>query len=270
MELPEVLEYFKKLGLGELEAKIFILLVEEGALSAQDISRLLDEGRTAIYSSLDKLISGKLVAQIVKEHGHAFEACPPGNLKLLLYESEEEIKGLEQELPELLESLSDIANVAVDKSAIKYYSGQKGLEQITWNSTKAKDLLRIYEIDDIDILVGMDFADETLREYVKNKVFDRQLTNLKEMDDCTKVSEFIENWWEARYIPPEEILIQFETMIYNNVYCIYEYQDGEIFCVEIYNEALASTQKQIFDLVWSFATPLKKLNSFGSAVVDEE
>ncbi len=175
---------------------------------------------------------------------------------------------MSRKLPELIDFLSKSSDTNIEKSQIKYFTGKSGLEQITWNSTKAKDLLRIYEIDDIDILVGNDFADKTLDEYVKNKVFDKQLSNLNAMDDCTKVAEFIDNWWEARYISREEIDIQFETMIYNDVVCMYEYQDNEIFCVEIYNETLAETQKQIFDLVWSFAKPLRKLNSFGSAKID--
>lgn len=213
-----------------------------------------------------------LVVEIIAKNGRAFEAKTLDNLQLLYVEKELELKSLEEELPELIENLSAIAFTPVSQSKIKYYTGVQGLEQITWNSTKAKSILRIYEIDDIDALVGQKLADDTMIEYAKKKIFDRQLTNSKEIDDCSKnpaICDFIDNWWEGHYIDPKEIKIQFETMIYNDVYCVYEYQKDQIFCVEIYNEQLAQTQKEIFDFIYFNAKPLRKLNSFAHAILDE-
>jgi predicted DNA-binding transcriptional regulator len=262
-------EYFRQLELSEGDEKIYLYLLSNSQVSVQQVATGCELGRTAVYASIERLLKFRLLIEIVGKNGKLYSAGPIEVIEQLLKEKETKINSLEEELPDLVESLSQASSTKIGKAEIKYYDGQKGLEQITWNSTKANDFLRIYEIDDIDTLVGNDFSDKVMEEYVKNKVFDKQLTNLKEIDDCTTVTEFIDNWWEPRYVDPAEIKIQFETMIYNDVLCMYEYQDDKIFCVEIYNQKLAETQIQLFDFIWNFSKPLTKLNSFAAARLDE-
>jgi hypothetical protein len=260
------------LNLSETDKTIFSHLLNNGDKSAQEIATATNLGRTVVYKSLERLQNEKLVFEVINKNGRVFEARANSNLDYLLFGKKSELISLEDSLPDLIESLSEIAFTNVKKSKIKYYTGQAGLEQITWNSTKADKVFRIYEIDDIDSLVGQKLADETMIEYAKKHIFDRQLTNQKELDDCSTnpaICDFIDNWWEGRYVDPKEVNIQFETMIYNDVYCVYEYQNGTIFCVEIYNEKLAETQKEIFDFIYNTAKPLRKLNSFAHAKIDE-
>lgn len=241
-------------------------------MSAQELSIALNLGRSIIYKSLENLQKEFLILEVIDKNGRVFEINSKTGIDFIAYEKKQRLKNLEEQLPNLLEELSEIASTDIKKSKIKYYTGISGLEQITWNTTKAVGLFRIYEIDDIDKLVNQKLADETMITYAKNKIFDRQLTNFKEIDDCSTnpaICDFIDNWWEGRYIDPNDLLIQFQAEVYNDVYCMYEYQDNEIFCVEIYNEKLAEMQKEIFDFVWNIAKPLKKLNSFAHAKLEE-
>ncbi len=40
---------------------------------------------------------------------------------------------------------------------------------------------------------------------------------------------------------------------------VYNWTDGDVFGVEIYNNKLVTQQKQLFELIWQLATPESKL-----------
>jgi sugar-specific transcriptional regulator TrmB len=257
------------LDVSDDETKLYIHLLQKGMRTALDLSSETSFSRTQIYSLLDSLIEKGLVVEVLRENGRGFEAAPPDNLKGFLTFKQRKYHSLEQALPEIIDSLSMVTRENITKSKIKYYSGIKGLKQVVWNETKSKGIFRIYEIEKIQAFLDEKFASEVLLEFVKNQIMDRQLTNIKDYEAYTGVEEFVNNWWEIRYIDPEDLNINFETKIYNNVYCIYDFTGGKVFCVEIYNENLAEMQKQIFDFVWHYAKPMKIVDPKGRAVLNE-
>ena len=55
----------------------------------------------------------------------------------------------------------------------------------------------------------------------------------------------------SKYIPEETLTINFQMDIYNNVVSIYNWHEGELFGIEIYNDKVASFQRQIFEILWT-------------------
>ena len=74
----------------------------------------------------------------------------------------------------------------------------------------------------------------------------------------------IEQYSQYRYINPLKLKIDFEVLIYNNVYATYTHHDDSIFAVEIYNRELAAMQKQLFDFVWNQAQPMRFTDARGA------
>lgn len=137
-------------------------------------------------------------------------------------------------------------------SKIISYQGIEGLKQVTLNSLKAKDGIYIYEISSMNQFVDPGFAEDVRRQFVKNQIHIKQLTNLVFLDKWTKIEELVEKYWEARYIDPKKFEIKAEILIYNDVVAIYDFKK-EIFCAEIYNQNLARMQKQLFEFIWNLA-----------------
>ena len=70
--------------------------------------------------------------------------------------------------------------------------------------------------------------------------------------------------WECRYLDPKELDMNIEIVVYNNTVVMYQFKSKEIFCVEISNEDLAKTMKNLFDFVWLRARKMKKTDARGS------
>jgi len=265
--MDEVNSLLGSFGLEKSEIDIYLLLLKKGILSATEISKFTKIPKTSVYRFLEQLSSKKLVNEIIEESRRLFEASSAENLKYKIIEEEEKVKSLSENFPKILDILSLETKEDVARSKIKYYSGIDGLKQITWNSSKAKDMLRIFEIESMSTFLNFDFCEVTRREFVKNKVFTRELSNEAKIPGWTNVKEMVKSFWEIRYVDPKELKMEFEMIVYNDVFVMYNYQDGEIFCAEIYNERLARMQKQVFDFIYLKGKKYKVLDDQGRCEV---
>ncbi len=159
-------------------------------------------------------------------------------------------------LPDLLNDLPFfIPNDS--KTKVINYKGQEGLEQVTLNSTKAKGEILLFEIENMSSFLNYGFCEDVRKTFVKNKIHIRELTNQSIQESWTKIEEFVNDYWTCRYIDPNILKMNIEVLIYNDVVAFYNYKDGDIFCVEIYNQKLADMQKQIFDFMWHYGKEVK-------------
>ncbi len=253
-------------GLTEEEAKIFLLLFEKGEKSALQLSRELHIARTKVYRLLDKLYEKGLINRKHDDLGFKFGANSYKQLERLVSEKEAELTKIKQEMPSIFSELSTIEKKASGDSKVLYYTGIEGLKQVTWNSIQAKGELCTMELINMSGFLDLAFAEKVREEMVLKKTNIRQLSNLAHMGPYTKVKGVVD-YWQCRYLDPKLLKIEFEVLIYNNVYAMYTYQKDEIFCVEVINADLALMQKQLFNYIWKTAKPMKILNPEGEALL---
>ncbi|OGK62769.1 hypothetical protein A2334_00965 [Candidatus Roizmanbacteria bacterium RIFOXYB2_FULL_38_10] len=266
-QTDNLINLLKPYGIAEEEAEIYLLLLEEGYLSALAISRKLHVGRTKVYRILDKLREKQLVAQKLDDLGLKFGTTSLLTLSQLLTRKEAELATLKNNLSTLLPQLEVVASHAKTKTKILYYSGKKGLEQVTYNSLSAKGTLRTIEVYKMTKFLDDNFSEKMRGLFAQRRIHVKQLSNVKEFKNWTKVKEFASTYWQARYIDPKDLRTTCEALIYNNVYALYNFTGRDVFCVEIYNEYLANMQKQIHEFMWNHAKKMKLLSPYGAAKV---
>lgn len=257
-----------RLGLEAPEVEIYIHLLKSGTISALEISRTLHIARTRVYRILDKLQGKGLVVQKFDTLGLKFSASPYSQLELLVAERQSQLTSLRESMPIVLSELEKISRQPNSGSQVLYHHGIDGLKHVTWNSLRAKDELRIYEVSDsMTAFLPQSFSERVREALVSNRIHTLQLTNLKEIHAYTKITKIITDYWSPRYIPVSSLSIKSEILIYNNVTAMYHYQDNDMFCVEIMNDDLSLMQKQLFDFVWRSAKPMKKIGVTGEAKI---
>ena len=252
-------------GLTDEESRLYLYLLQHGFTTALTLSRDLKIGRTKVYRIIDLLKRLKLVEQKIDERGAKFSATHPSRLQQIVIEREQNVQALKNSLPDLISRLSTIMPESTEKSKVLYYEGIEGLEQVSYNIVHAHGLLRVFEMEHLDSFLSFEFSESIRRKLVENKILTRDLTNKKQFPGFTDVADLVSQYSEFRYISPDKLKINFEVLIYNDVYATYTYKDKKIFCVEIYNEQLATMQKQIFDFIWAQAKPMKFVDERGAA-----
>ncbi|MDR3125642.1 MAG: HTH domain-containing protein [Candidatus Nomurabacteria bacterium] len=265
----ELILQLEPYGLGENESKIYMfLLAQPGELSVVQIAKELRLGRTPVYNALDKLENKGLTAKIMAENGYNYTANSPDNLEEYWRRRERKVQRLGAKLPDVVSALDGLATGSGHRSKTKYYTGRDGLEQITYNSLRAKNDLYIYEVaTNMTNFVNKNTAEKFRQILVEREITTHQLTNYTQIEAFTEVERMITDFWDIRHIDPKILKIQFEMLIYNDVCALYSVSGRDIFGVEIHNANLAAMQKQIFSAIQRLAKPMKKIGLNGEAKV---
>jgi len=257
----------EKFGLNQEEIELYLELLQNTSLSALELSRKLNIGRTKVYRLTDLLHEKGLVNIIVDDYGNKFEANSPKNLERVLTEREAELEELKQESSNLMDELERLKPATLGETKILYYKGAEGLKQVTWNTLRAKSPFRIYEVNLMHAFLDKEFSEKVRNEFALRDIKVHQLTNHDYFEPFTNITKHVHDW-TLKYIPKDRLDIKIEACVYNDVYAMYSFEKDNVFCVEIYNQRLADMQKQIFDLVFSVARPMKIVNDKGEATLE--
>lgn len=247
------------LGLTDNQAEIYLLLLKQGLTSLLELSRQTSINRTTIYRIVEDLKKLNLAEEVLDDRGIKVKAVPPENLQLLLTKKEAELTNLKSNLNDLITNLSAITDQPVPSTQVVYCRGQSGLKQLLWNVLKARGESVGYGYGDWNQSVGKDFAEKLRAERIKRKIFDREIQNTDQagpMSNWTNLKDY-HQIYQARFIPRKIIDIKHDTYIYNDVFSFFNFCGDELFGIEIHNPEIAKTQKQIFEVLWQLAKPLK-------------
>ena len=264
-KLDTAISLLSHFGLSELEAKVYLAILQGRGDTALALSRILHLARTKVYRLLDNLLVQKMVVTRVGERGMRFVATAPDQLEFLVADQEQSVARLRQSLPTLQSQLTSLSTQPAANSSVLFYHGQDGLKQVTYNSLRAKGELLTYEIGTLDSFLSHAEAEHLRERFVANKIHIRTLTHLTHLEAWTDVTKLVTRYCEIRHLAPQSNPFQFEILIYNNVYCMYRYTGDEIFCVEIYSQELADMQRQLFEYLWGVASKFQVLDDHGTA-----
>jgi len=252
----KVVAYLRHLGVSADQSQAYLQLLQQGPQTVLSLSRHLKTGRTKLYPLLEDLAAKQLITIHERHYGTSYEAQPPDVLAFLVAEKVRQAENLQTALPSIQHTLTALQIHSPQTSRIIEYRGIDGLKQMNFNLTKAAKEFRVFELEALSMHLGTHFAEKLRHTWAEKRITSYDLTNNANWKLQTKSKEY-EALASARYISPKEFHIQFETYIYNNCVALLSYERDAIFGVEIYNQQLAEQQKQLFDLVWKQATPIK-------------
>jgi len=262
--------YFFKLGLSAEIADIYLALHAYGPQAISDLSRHSGVERTRIYRLMDEMLASNLIEVEVQYKKNIFRAAPITNLQVLIAKKEQDLKDLQTELAQLHATLTKVADNA-PATRIQFYKGVDGLKQMYWNQTKGKsgNLAILYE--NMQIRTNLSFFERWARTCNERGLKFRGIIN----DNFIKTQQ---EWygkhsnerlasWQSRYLPDGVFLITHSVVIYDDVTAYYDWKDGEIFGVEMYNQEIADSQRQFFEMLWSQGLPVDDLKGLSRETV---
>ena len=141
------LTLLKKLGLSDKEIKVYLKLLEYGAISVRGLAEITGLNRGTTYDILKKLQEVGLVSYYHQETRQQFIAEEPDKLLKLVEERESEIKQTKKGLYEMIPELRSLQDKGGNKPVIKFYENKAGIKLIledvleTVEVTKEKEYL---------------------------------------------------------------------------------------------------------------------------------
>ncbi len=250
--------FLMSLGLSKDESLLFSVLIQRGPLTILSLSRLTSINRTKIYRLVERLEKIGLVQEIVEENKTFLKAVDLHQLELLVEREEEKAKYLRSVFPEISSLIPTSTSLSQPSTKVIFYRGIDGIRQQGWNTLRAKKECLGFTYRLWTEVVGEKFAKDWAEEWITRKLHFREiycdeLIKSKKQNPQLKGITYDNKYFSDRYISSKILNINHQIDIYNDVVSIYNWYEGEIFGIEIYNEKVASLQKQLFEIVWKIA-----------------
>ncbi len=121
---------FKKLGLSDKEAAVYLALLEHGASSVRDLASVSNLNRGTAYDILKKLQELGLVSYFHQDTKQQFVAEDPDKILKLLSVREDELKKAEEKIKALIPELKSLQEKGGGKPVTKFYEGKSGIKFI--------------------------------------------------------------------------------------------------------------------------------------------
>jgi sugar-specific transcriptional regulator TrmB len=250
-------------GLSPMEARIYLALSNRTSQTVMQLSRILRIPRTSIYDNMQKLIERGLVERIVRYKSQEFRAYPLEILDTFIDKEKSYLENLTLSLDFLKTNIHKAGQLATPKTQVRYYHGPSGIRQMMWNALSAEKENIGYSVMGRREIVGGKFLHRFLEEFGKRNLTDRVLINPTKhtiqyiRDGNLSLMGKLANFERIRVIDEKQLKITGDTTIYNYVFAVMYWQEGEIVGVEIENPELVKMQKSMFEILWKIAKPLK-------------
>src|SRR3989339_426952 len=143
------LSILKKIGLSDKEIKVYLALLEYGAISVRGLADITDLNRGTVYDVLKKLQEDGLVSFYHHDTKQKFVAEDPEKLNDIVGKQEKEFSRTRDRIREAIPELKSLQDKGESRAPItKFYDGKAGIRTILE-----------------DVLLTMKDADKKEREY---------------------------------------------------------------------------------------------------------
>jgi sugar-specific transcriptional regulator TrmB len=173
----------KKLDLSDKEIKVYLKLLENGAISVRGLSELTGLNRGTTYDILKQLQALGLVSYYHQETKQKFVAEDPEKLLKLVKDREEKLFEAKVKINEIIPELRSLKEKEGDRPVTKFYEGNQGvrliLEDVLESMDEEKDKeYFVYSSTRASEAINAAFPEFT-RERIKRKIFARVISLAK-------------------------------------------------------------------------------------------
>ena len=234
----------KKIGLNDKEIKVYLSLLEYGAVSIRGLADITGLNRGTVYDILKKLQNQGLASYYHKEKKQQFVAEEPEKLLKIINDKTEKLQKAKNSLKELIPELSSLKDKGPDKPVTKFYEGKPGIKFIL------EDLLSTVLKDNEYYIYSATNASDDLNNAYPNFTRDRIKKKIHVKAISLAKGGTLSGLDERRWLGTEDESATF-IIIYSNK-CAFISRDArnQPVGVIIENKMIYETQKKIFLQLW--------------------
>lgn len=242
--MKEIEEALSNLGLSKNEIKTYIALVRFGQLSALDCSKQTEIHRSNCYDSLNSLLEGGFVSQVMDGSRMVFIAREPEVLKDYLKEQERELDIAVQELNNLSSELKEKDGVKISTGLFSVRESLNACESCTNSSIEVYGLT-----EKIIEKLGEGYFQELERKLEKQKNDVKIIGNFQDKNSVINFKK--SNFVHYRFVS-EKFYGQVITVLSEGKVTLYILSELPL-VIEIKNKEVYYSYKRYFEILWKKA-----------------
>ncbi len=253
-ENNKIVDYLKQLGLTEIEATLYLILIKSGALSVKDLAQMSGIKRTTSYMYIDQLVEKGLLMKVVRGSKKQVAAnLPKDCLKNLIEDKLDSAKAAEKDLPEMLKKINAIPHTHdINNTEIIYLKGIKSVRGVYEDAFKCNEIRSYVKIEE-KALLSDDNSDFFRKAFDKNKnlkireiVYDSAVSRIKALKILSENKNYFYKFMpgDLNWSSTSE-----DILIYEGKVALMNYV-GKPTATILHSPGFYHNSKQIFDFIW--------------------
>ncbi len=248
MKKIELIQFLKNLGLSDIEADLYLGLLERGPSSIMQLAKYTKKKRSTTHVNIENLIAKGIVTQTSKGSRRMVIAEPPEKLGTILEQKKWELEKLKKGLSEFVSEVSRESDTK-DSSPVevKYYEGKIGVRSIYQEVLKSRELRSYVNIQ--QIFKQFPENPQLFPEAPKKGHF----SIWKEIiEESRRSKEYVNSNlpnYEVKFFPKKWNISLFDYMIFDNKVGIITGRDN-IKGILIEDPNIYQNAKILFEMMW--------------------
>ncbi len=240
------LTILKKLNLSDKEIKVYLKLLEYGAISVRSLAELTGLNRGTTYDILKKLQEIGIISYYHQETKQRFVAEEPDKLLKLVQDKKEELKKTKNKLEEIIPQLKSLQDKGGNKPTTKFYEGKVGIKFILSDILSTMEKLAKKEYYIYSATKASDDLNKAYPNFTKERIKRQVHVKAISLAKGGKMHGFDERRWLGTHDESATFILIYGFK------CAFISRDtrGEPVGVIIENKMIYETQKVIFLKFW--------------------
>lgn len=248
-----VTEVLNSLGLSIEESEIYSTLLDNGQLSASEISKNSKVKRTYVYAVCKSLIKKGLIQQLTEKNITKFAPLSPDHLMDLAERQKQDALKASQTLEGILPTLKQKYSSVKVKPTITYYEGIEGLKKIYKDILHTKKDITLFRSiyddkrNDIDEIII-----DQIKSQVRLGIKTRTITPLEKETKNVFLNFDKINLVDRHILDKKSFDLSSQIIIYGSKTAFISLKK-DIVVTLLDNQDITNTFLKIFNLLWSFS-----------------
>lgn len=170
-------EVLEQLGLSASEVQLFLTLVQRGALTARELTKLTRAKRPTVYYALRQLMDRGLVTRRGAAAAERFQAEPPESLQTLVSLRQQEVSSLSEKVAALIPHLQTAPTAHEGTPGVLFFEGADAMKRAIMDTLYCKSghIDSLAPADNFFWQIGQEFSQRYIDERVRRAITTRNL-----------------------------------------------------------------------------------------------
>lgn len=242
----------EKAGLDIHRAEIYLILAQNGELTAPQILDKTTLSRATVYDSLSELLAKDYLDYRKDGRIAYYKTTHPNKLLNLLETKKQEVDLLKDEMHSLVKNLTGAYNLSQNKPGVRFFEGEDGFQEALVDSLTATEEIFAY----VDIEALTRYADDINKDYVKNR--QKAKINKKILAlDTPFTREYLKkqtDYTEVKFLPKDMKPFKTGMEIYNNKISYFTLRENNIMAVIVEDPDIYTMHRHLFETLWQLCS----------------
>lgn len=243
----------QQIGLTELEARVYIYFLENGASKVTDVYKALGTDKSSTYRVVENLTNRGLLVGLSEEYGKQFVASDPKLLLNIAKQRQEELKVASNAINGYVDNLLRSRGDLYKRENITIYEGEQAYSQLMEKRLEVKPEL-IREVANAGSLISnVPGYNQYMDEYVPRRIeLGIPIRSIDTEEDRGRKYEGTDPkiLKEVRYMPSQKIQSLIST--FGDYLSIYNEGGERKLGILIKDPMIAQTINVLFDVLWLY------------------